>query len=79
MLTAKLLARGQTNFLRMLWRFNSVFNPARQLSDHHRPVKYAMRLPPPLAAGAESRPKDLYVLRPRPREKRLVPPIAKAE
>src|SRR5204863_226023 len=26
---ARLLARGQTNFVRMLWRFNSVFNPRR--------------------------------------------------
>ena len=30
----RLLARGQTNFLRMLWRFNSVFNPELQLADH---------------------------------------------
>src|SRR5580704_25438 len=26
-----LLLRGQTNFLRMIWKFNSVFNPALQL------------------------------------------------
>jgi hopanoid C-3 methylase HpnR len=60
-LAAKLLARGQTNFVRMLWRFNSVFNPKLQLEDHRRPVKYEMRLP---AEGAAERPKDLYVLRP---------------
>src|SRR6185436_955620 len=35
---ARLLARGQTNFVRMLWRFNSVFNPRRQVADHARPV-----------------------------------------
>jgi hopanoid C-3 methylase HpnR len=58
-LAAKLLARGQTNFVRMLWRFSSVFNPELQLADHRRPVKYEMRLP----EGAQ-RPKDLYVLRP---------------
>ena len=63
-ISAKLLARGQTNFVKMLWRFGSVFNPARQLADHARPVKYAMRVPPPLAPGAERRPKELYVLRP---------------
>ena len=61
---AKLLARGQTNFVRMLWRFGSVFNPARQLSDHRRAVKYEMRLPPAPAPDAERRPRDLYVLRP---------------
>ena len=63
-IAAKLLARGQTNFVRMLWRFGGVFNPARQLADHARPVKYAMRVPPPLAPGADRRPRDLYVLRP---------------
>jgi hypothetical protein len=59
---ARLLARGQTNFVRALWRWNSVFDPARQLADHTRPVKYQMRLPVPGAAasGADA----LYVLRP---------------
>jgi hopanoid C-3 methylase HpnR len=37
------LARGQTNYLRMLWKFSSVYNAARQHADHHRPVTYAMR------------------------------------
>ena len=46
-LAAKLLARGQTNFVKMLWRFNSVFNPQRQIADHRQPVRYQMRLPPP--------------------------------
>jgi hopanoid C-3 methylase HpnR len=61
-LAAGLLARGQTNFVRMLWRFNGVFNPQRQLDDHARPVRYSMRLPSPAAASAG--PRDLYVLRP---------------
>ncbi|HYS68541.1 MAG TPA: hopanoid C-3 methylase HpnR, partial [Paraburkholderia sp.] len=38
----KLLLRGQTNFVRMLWRFNSVFDPRLQLDDHARVVRYAM-------------------------------------
>ncbi len=42
--TVKLLLRGQTNFLRMIWKFNSVFNPALQMGDHARPVRY--ELPP---------------------------------
>jgi hopanoid C-3 methylase len=65
-LAAKLLARGQTNFVRMLWRFNSVFNPQRQIADHRRPVRYQMRLPPPPKLDAARRPRDLYVLRPGP-------------
>ena len=28
--------RGQTNFVRMLWRFNSVFNPQRQFAEHSK-------------------------------------------
>ena len=40
------LMRGQTNFVKMLWKFNSVYNPELQLADHQRPVKYEMNLPP---------------------------------
>jgi len=43
--SAKLLARGQTNFLKMLWKFSSVYNPKRQLADHARPVRYEIKLP----------------------------------
>ncbi|MBR8638284.1 hopanoid C-3 methylase HpnR [Streptomyces tuirus] len=39
------LARGQTNFARMLWKFNRVYNPARQFADHRRPVRYELPLP----------------------------------
>jgi magnesium-protoporphyrin IX monomethyl ester (oxidative) cyclase len=34
------LLHGQTNFIRMLWRFNRVYNGTRQLADHQRPVRY---------------------------------------
>jgi hopanoid C-3 methylase HpnR len=40
------LLRGQTNFMKALWRFNSVYDPRLQLADHQLPVKYAMTLPP---------------------------------
>lgn len=39
------LGRGQTNTLKMLWRFNSVFNPKLQLADHAAPVRYTMSPP----------------------------------
>ncbi|WP_255955048.1 hopanoid C-3 methylase HpnR [Streptomyces odontomachi] len=45
------LARGQTNFARMLWRFNQVYNPRRQLADHARPVRYELPLPERLDVG----------------------------
>jgi hypothetical protein len=42
----RLLAHGQTNFLKMLFKFNSVYDPRLQLADHQRPVKYEISLPP---------------------------------
>jgi hopanoid C-3 methylase len=43
------LARGQTNYLRMIWKFGSVYNAARQHGDHGRPVQYAMQPRRPVA------------------------------
>jgi len=40
-----LLARGQTNFIRMLWKFNKIYSPERLYADHQRPVRYEMSLP----------------------------------
>jgi hopanoid C-3 methylase HpnR len=40
------LLRGQTNFIRMLWKFNRVYDPKLQLADHSLPVTYEMALPP---------------------------------
>src|SRR5215469_15656079 len=41
------LARGQTNFARMIWRFNSVYN-----ADRQRPVRYELPLPVHAENGA---------------------------
>jgi hopanoid C-3 methylase HpnR len=41
------LLRGQTNFVKMLWKFGRVYNPELQLADHQRPIKYEMSIPPP--------------------------------
>jgi hopanoid C-3 methylase HpnR len=43
---ARNLARGQTNTLKMLWKFNSVYNPALQIADHAQPVRYELAPPP---------------------------------
>lgn len=53
------LLRGQTNFVKMLWKFNSVYNPKLQLADHERPVKYEMALPPEPREKLD--PRALYV------------------
>lgn len=60
-LSARLLARGQTNFVRMLWKFDSVYNPRRQLADHERPVRYEIALPQP---ALRTEPDVIYVHRP---------------
>jgi hopanoid C-3 methylase len=55
-----LALRGQTNFIRSLWRFSRVYNETRQYADHLKPVTYEIR--PPRALGrARPRPQSLYV------------------
>lgn len=41
------LRRGRTNFVPILWKFSSIYNPLRQPAAHHQPVRYEMALPPP--------------------------------
>jgi hopanoid C-3 methylase HpnR len=55
----RLLARGQTNFLKMLFKFNSVYDPKLQLADHARPVRYEIAPPPPARVKVD--PVTLYV------------------
>jgi magnesium-protoporphyrin IX monomethyl ester (oxidative) cyclase len=49
-IAARLALRGQTNFVRSLWKFSRVYSPDRQVGDHARPVTYAMRPPAPPVA-----------------------------
>jgi hopanoid C-3 methylase len=42
---ARQLAHRQTNFVSMLWKFNSVYNPRRQYGDHFRQVRYELPVP----------------------------------
>ena len=52
-IVARQLLRGQTNFARMIWKFDKVYNADRQYSDHLRQARYL--LPPqtekPMARG----------------------------
>ncbi len=63
-ISARLLLKGQTNFLKMLWRFNSVYDPKLQLADHARPVKYEMTLPVNIAEREPLVRRKLFVLQP---------------
>ncbi|MFI6104745.1 hopanoid C-3 methylase HpnR [Streptomyces sp. NPDC051310] len=53
------LARGQTNFARMLWKFGRVYNAGRQLADHRRPVEFELPLPQRRATPPGRQ--DLYI------------------
>jgi magnesium-protoporphyrin IX monomethyl ester (oxidative) cyclase len=60
-----LLARGQTNFVRMLWKFAGVYNVDRLCRDHEREVCYGLRLPDHAGAPATRPPgRTLYVHQP---------------
>ena len=58
-IAARCLLRGQTNFVRMLWRFGHVYNAERQVADHQRPVSYQMR--PPTKSDTRIAKNTLYV------------------
>jgi hopanoid C-3 methylase len=66
-IVARQLARGQTNFAKMLWKFDKVYNADRQYSEHLRPIEY--QLPPPADTPViKPNPKELYIHNPiRPR------------
>jgi hopanoid C-3 methylase len=59
-IVARQLFRGQTNFARMIWKFNKVYNADRQYSDHLRDVEYLLPSPEERPAGKVDR-KDLYI------------------
>lgn len=67
---ARYLLRGQTNFVKMLWKFNSVYNPELQLADHRRTPRYEMTMPPPSRAQID--PHLLYILPPKGRQGRAL-------
>ncbi|MGD9762760.1 MAG: hopanoid C-3 methylase HpnR [Candidatus Binatia bacterium] len=64
-ISLRLLAHRQTNFLKMLWKFNSVYSVDRLLRDHERPVRYSIGLPTAGgAAGTRPSTSQLYVHHP---------------
>lgn len=63
-IAARLLMKGQTNFVKMLWKFNSIYNAQRQFEEHQKHVTYSMKPPPAhmIKPGAS----DLYIHMPKP-------------
>ncbi len=70
-IVARLLMRGQTNFVRSLFQLNKVYRPELLLADHDVPVKYEIPLPPsapPQKVNAAA----LYIHAPRGRKGRAI-------
>lgn len=62
-IAARHLLRGQTNFVRMLWKFDSVYDPVRLLRDHDGPCRHELRAPDHAPLGRIDAAR-LYVHRP---------------
>jgi hypothetical protein len=56
------LMRGQTNFVKSLWKFGSQYDVQKLLGDHREETRYPIALPARRAEKVSA--KDLYVLRP---------------
>ena len=62
-IAAKHLMNGQTNFVKMLWKFSSVYSVERQVRDHQQHVKYQISLPENQGMKLVN-PSTLYIHRP---------------
>jgi hopanoid C-3 methylase HpnR len=67
-ISTRLLLRGQTNFVRSLFKLNSVYRPDLLLADHGRDVAYEI----PLPSAGTARGRGLYVHAPRGRAGRAI-------
>ena len=71
-IAARLLLRGQTNFVKSLFKLNSVYRTDLLLADHARPVVYEIPLPPPRSRRPSGRrPLALRPRTARPRRPRI--------
>jgi hopanoid C-3 methylase HpnR len=70
-LAGGLLLRGQTNFVKSMFKMNSVYRPELLLADHARTVDYQIPLPPVREEKAASG-RSLYVHAPRGRAGRAI-------
>jgi hopanoid C-3 methylase HpnR len=71
-LAAGLLARGQTNFVKAMFKMNSVYRTELLLADHARPVTYEIPLPPAREQDKIASGRSLYVHAPRGRAGRAI-------
>jgi hopanoid C-3 methylase len=73
-IVARLLLRGQTNFVKSLFSLNKVYRPELLLADHDLPVEYEIPLPPQKADANKPVGGSLYIHAPRGRKGRAIDP-----
>src|SRR5205085_12540181 len=73
-ISARLLARGQTNFVKSLFKLNGVYRSDLLLADHARPVDYEIPLQPAASVSTPAAGRSLYVHAPRGRAGRALDP-----
>jgi hopanoid C-3 methylase len=71
-IAARLLLRGQTNFVKSLFSLNSVYRPELLLADHAAPVVYQIPLPPRTVDEPQRAGRSLYIHAPRGRKGRTI-------
>ncbi len=71
-IVARLLLRGQTNFLKSLSSMNKVYRPELLLADHDAPVAYEIPLPPQRGDQQRANGAALYIHAPRGRKGRAI-------
>jgi len=54
--------RGQTNFVKSLWKFGSQYDVQKLMGNHDEVTRYSIALPERKAEKVNAR--DLYILRP---------------
>jgi hopanoid C-3 methylase len=62
-IVARQLLHGQTNFARMIWKFDQVYNADRQYAEHLRETRYPLPSPAEAPVAAPDR-KELFVYAP---------------
>jgi magnesium-protoporphyrin IX monomethyl ester (oxidative) cyclase len=71
-IVARLLLRGQTNFVRSLFSLNSVYRPELLLADHDAPVTYEIPLPSYGHSARRPKATSLYIHAARGRKGRAI-------
>jgi hopanoid C-3 methylase len=71
-IVARLLLRGQTNFVKSLFSLNKVYRPELLLADHDVPAAYDIPLPPAASNVARGAGSSLYIHAPRGRKGRAI-------